>query len=257
MFAPLMASTVLSTSTSQAATFALSDGESRFTNFSQNPSRVDTSIRFNTLAISNEEFVSALVNADADFIVSPAEASSVSLNKALGEGRRTYLGLAESETRVLGEFVVDAGTLFSFDFTSDFNLQTSIDNPVLSEKARANGDISFALLDASNQSILDFFSIAGNLTTPGNDEDFIALQKSENVTIKDVINSSDVGGNQEFAFVSARGFLQRSFTNRTNLTLVEIKKNKAEVKIPEPSISFAVFISFAALGASLKFSKHS
>jgi hypothetical protein len=254
MFSSLIAGTVLATSPSQAATFALSEGVLDFTKLSQDPLTVGTDTDTNTLAIATDSVVFTLANAEANFIVTPAKASNSSFSQALGEGASTYLGLTESEAQVIGNFVVDADKPFSFDFTTTLNLETSVDNPSLSEKATAFGDISFVLLDTANQSVLEFFNLAGNVSSLDNN-DFIAFQKSENVTLNNPVTNSDFGGNQEFAQANVQGSLQRNFANQTNLTLIEVNKNKVRVEVPEPSISLALLFSCGIIGIALKGSK--
>lgn len=241
-----IASCVLASSPSQAATFALSKGEVNFTNFSQSPSNVGTDTDTNTLTIAKDGIVRAFADANATFVAAPS-ASNSSLSLAFGEGR-DYLGLAESEARVLGNFVVDAGKSFSFDFNANLNLQTKIDNPP-AENARATGDISWALI--ANNSIIDFFSLMGNLTTLG-DSDFIVAEESDNVTLSNSLPNFNFGGNKEFATASVQGSLQRFFADKTTLTLVEVKKNRTTVKVPEPSTSLALIFSCGVIGVALK-----
>lgn len=249
LITPAIASSMLATSPSQAASFAFSKGELEFTDFSQSPSRVETETDTNTLTIAKDGMAVALANAAATFIVAPPTASNSSLSLALGEGKN-YLGLAESEAEVIGIFDVDAGTPFSFKFTADSILETKTDNPGL-EKARAAGEINWALLDTTSKSVLDFFSVTGHLATPGG-SDFIEFKNSENVTLNNPITTSNFGGNEEFATASIQGSLQRFFTNKTTLALVEVKKNKARVTTPEPSTSLALFFSCGVIGVALK-----
>lgn len=241
---PLIAISVLA-SPSQAATLALSNGALEFTNFTQSPLNIGTQTNTNTLTVAKNGIVQAQAIADALFISAPPEATDVSLSQAWGEGR-DYLGLAQSEASVIGDFVVDADTPFSFNFQAALNLKTSIDNPP-HENARAGGDISFVLFDKTNQSVLDFFSLEGNLTTPG-DNDFVALQKSDNIALSVPSLDSEFGGNQEFATALVKGSLQRSFAQKTDLTLIEVKTNQARVQAPEPSTTLALLLSCGAIG---------
>lgn len=244
-----IASSIVASSPSQAATFALSAGALQFTNFSQSPVGTRTVTNTNAIAIAQEGMVRAQANALATFIVAPPKASNFSISTAFGQGR-DYLGLAESTAAVIGSFVVNANTTFAFDFSAALNLNTSIDNPP-AENATASGDISFALVDTANNSILDFFSLVGNLTTTG-DNDFIAFQESENVTLNNLVSTPNFGGNQESVTASVQGSLQRSFANQTNLTLVEVKRNQVRVTAPEPSTSLALLFCCGVIGVALK-----
>jgi hypothetical protein len=245
---PMVASSILATSPSQAATLAFSKGALNFTRFSQSPTATSTDTK--ALVIGTDKaMATAFADAEATFIVSPPTASNSSLSLALGKGR-DYLALAESEATVIGNFDVDANTNFSFDFLGNLRLATSIDNPP-AENARAFGDISFALFDTNNNSLLDFFSVAGNLTTEG-DDDFIAAQKSDNVTFINRGSNFNFGGKQEFIAASFGGSLQRYFPNQTNLTLIEVKRNQAIVKAPEPSTSLALILCGGVVSVILK-----
>ncbi|NMG19769.1 hypothetical protein [Brasilonema bromeliae] len=242
---PFIASSALGIAPSQAATFAYSEGNFNFTNINQTPLGIGTEANANTLAIGKGGMVNTLAEATATFVTGPTppEASNFSLSKALGENKG-YLGQAESEATVIGNFVVDVNTPFSFDFTTNLTLETSIDNPP-AENARAAGDISFALIDTTNNTVLDFFDLTGNVETLG-DNDFIAFQKSDNVTLSNPVTTSNFGGNKESATASIQGSLQRSFANETNVALVEVKRNRTRVIAPEPSTSLAL-LSFCSI----------
>ena len=185
----------------------------------------------------------------ASFMVNPPEASNLSMSEALGEGRN-YLGLAETEATVVGNFVVEADTPFSFDFSAELDLTTSIDAPP-AENATASGDISWALVDTANNNVLDSFSLVGNLTTLG-DNDFLALQASENIDLTDPVLDSNIGGNEEFITTVVDGRVERSYNEQRNLTLVELKRTEAKVTAPEPSTNIALLISSSLIGVALK-----
>lgn len=244
---PLLASSFLLTTPSQAASFAYSKAEFNFTNINKKPLAFGTDT--DTNVIVNGGMVDAIAEATATFLALSRKASNSSLSLVGGEDS-DYLGQAESEATVIGEFVVDADSPFSFNFTTDLTLQTFIDNPP-AESARVGGDIFFALIDTDNNSILDFFSLMGNLTTPG-DSDFIKFEKSNNVTLINTATTSNFGGNEESATASIQGFVQGSFTNKTNLALVEVQKNQAKVKVPEPNSSLASLLCCSLIGFAIK-----
>ncbi|MBF2015545.1 MAG: PEP-CTERM sorting domain-containing protein [Rivularia sp. T60_A2020_040] len=246
----ILASTIVGTAPSKAATFAFSEGNLVFEDFSQNPSNVATDTDTNTLTIGEGGMVQATAEAEAFFLIEPAVAFNSSLSAAFGENRN-YLGIAQSEASVIGNFNVKANTNFSFDFLSNLELATSIDNSSI-ENARASGDISFALINLKNDDILDFFSLVGNITTEG-DDDFVALQQSDNVILSGISGAPGFGGLQEFLTVSIEGSLQRYFADDTTVALVEVKRNRAEVQaVPEPSISLALLVSGGVISLVLK-----
>lgn len=245
---PLVAN--LAIAPSQAATFAISEGEFSFTNFSQSPNGVKTNTDTNTIAIANRGKLDAVAKAQANFLTRSPEAFNSSLSSVVGSGR-DYLGEAESAATVIGYFIVDANKSFSFDFSTDL-MQTSIDNSQV-ENAISDGVISFALVDTDNESILDFFSLVGNITTPSED-DFIAYQKSDNVTVlNNPEPTSNFGGDRESAKASIQGSVQRYEANKTNLALVEVESHRVSVaqnpEIPEPTTVLSSLASGAFLVA--------
>lgn len=247
--APFFTSCILATP-SQAATFALSQGNFNFTDFSQEPSNVSTEAIANTevfVAKKGNGTAQAEANAVASFVI-PTTASNSSLSTAMGENRN-YLALADSEATVVGNFDVNANTPFSFNFTGDFNLQASIDN-TRSESAKAGGNIFFLLVDTATSRVLDFFSLMGDVVTPG-DEDFVAIEKSDNVVL-DVAKDFSFSGNQEFAQASFQGSLNRFFTDAKTISLIEVKQNRVEVKaVPESSTNLAALVGVGVVGVAL------
>lgn len=245
---PIVASSVLLASPVKAATFAYSEGNVLFSEFSQSPSGVSTSTDREALALKGVVSAIAQAQAEANFVDEPSEASNSSLSVAFGENQ-DYLGIAQSEASILANFDIQANTDFSFNFLANFNLATSIDNPP-QENARATGSIYFALIDTQNRNILDFFNLAGNITTPGNN-DFVELQKSDNVFLSRIIREPGFGGLQEFLTVSIEGSLQRYFAGETTLALLEVKQNSVQVTAPEPSINLALLLATGVIGITI------
>ncbi|MEH2191352.1 MAG: hypothetical protein V7K98_01610 [Nostoc sp.] len=234
-----IASSVLVTLPSQAATFGLAQAEVAFTNLNQNPLQTTTNVDTTAIVTAKNGILQAIANGEGLFIVDPPMAFSSSLSEAFGEGS-DYLGLAKSDGQVIGTFVVNAGTSFNFDFTASLNLLTAIDN-YPAESAKATGAISFALIDTASQSILDIFSLIGNLSTPGND-DFIAIQYGGNFTFSNPVTNYNFGGQQEYAKASIQGSLQRSFANTTIVSLVELTSTRVTVAVPEPSTNVGLLL---------------
>ncbi len=174
----------------------MSDGSVDFSNFSQSPVDISTETDTNTIAIAKNGNVQAQAGAAGSFIATPPEAFDLSVSQALGKNR-DYLGQAESKATLLGDFVVDAGKTFAFNFAAKLNLKTSIAHPP-AENAQASGDVSFELVNTDNQRVLDSFSLAGNLNTEGGG-DFLSIQKSADITLGSLLQSSNFGGKQEFA----------------------------------------------------------
>ncbi len=269
---PLIASSTFLPSPSQAATFASSQGELNFTNFSEAFSIVGTQNQAETFSFANGGSVTSQnINAVTNSTDEPPSASTSALSQASGD-RKDYLGTAKTQAKIVGNFDVDPGKLFSFDFSSALDLQTAIDTPPV-ENAKASGNISFELFDTTDipeQSLedfvsgllsnttnsiqknpLDFFSLTGNLNTLGNDN-FIKNQKSQNVTLTSEDPQFSFGGNEEFATDVVNGSLQRSFDRKANLTLVAFRSTEARVTAPEPSTSLALVLFFGLLVVATK-----
>ncbi|MGB3638690.1 MAG: PEP-CTERM sorting domain-containing protein [Rivularia sp. (in: cyanobacteria)] len=247
--APILASSIFGISPVKAATLAFSNSEVEFTNFSQAASNVGTFTEADTLAIGKGGMAVAIAQAEAVFVIEPAEAFNSSLSLALGESQ-DYLAVAESQASVIGNFDIEANTNFSLDFLADLELVTSIDNPP-KENARASGEISFALVDTQNNDVLEFFNLVGNIVTEG-DNDFVGLKQSDNVILSDIFSAPGFGGLEEFLAVSIEGSLERYFADETTVALVEVKRNRARVTAPEPSASLALLISSGVVWLVLK-----
>ncbi len=247
--APILASFVLGVSASKAATFGLSNSEVELINFSQIPENVDTFGGVNIETIGKGGMVKAVADADAEFFIIPPFATNSNISYAYGENQ-DYLGLAESESEIIGYFDIKADTDFSVDYAAILNLETSIDNPP-AENARASGDISFFLYDIDNEKVLDYFNLTGNLVTEG-DNDFVGFKKSDNVNVVQKISQPNFGGKEESLIAFVEGSVSRYFADDTNLALLEVKRNRVRVKAPEPSISLALLVSSGVIGVVLK-----
>ncbi|NJR17822.1 MAG: hypothetical protein HC785_20265 [Calothrix sp. CSU_2_0] len=268
-----IATSILATSIpSDAATLAFSQVDVEFTNFSESLATIDLVNQASISGETNGGLFGGQNNATNQFTDAPPEVNSSAFSLAFGDSRN-YTGSAQTQAGILGNFDVDAGELFSFDFNTIVSLTTEIDNPVV-EEANANGNISFFLLDTTNipltdiqdlfsnfisnisnnnisfkYNVLDAFKLAGNLNT-GGFEDFIDFQHSQNIVFTSETKQADFGGNQESASVLIQGSLQRSFINKSNVTLLAIRRSKAQVKVPESSfiVAFIFLLLIIAVG---------
>ena len=239
----------LGTAPTVAATFASSEATVTIDNFSHNPfdSEVITDTFTNTFATDGN--VNASTDAVASFVTEPPSSFNLSFSSTDGTGNE-YSGTADSFAGVLGNFSVNSGETFSFNFDADLNLTTSIDNPQ-TETAIADGTVSFALYDTSNVdswTLLDSFTIAGNVTSAGND--FLNFDSSNGtqLNLSNVSLNTNFGGDRESATASTEGIFSRTFERVTNLTLVEVKENRSTVAVPEPSIFTSTILGIFALG---------
>jgi hypothetical protein len=245
----LLAGSVFAISPTRAATFASSEGSLAFTGFSKNPSGTFTDFNESVRAISKDDSVVAKTNGNANFTVIPPQASSISSSSASGQNGN-YLGQAQSDTNLLGSFLVEENQIFSFDFETLFNLKTSIDDSA-KESVNTFGKTFWQLIDTSDNSVLEFFSITGNLVTEG-DNDFLDIQSSNNIVFNSLSRDIISGGKKESAVAGVKGSLRRSFTKQTRLSLIGISTNRAEVKVRESSNSMIFLLSSGILGILIK-----
>ncbi len=247
---PAIATSILATLPSQAATFAHSESTFNINNFSSSPLDVRTFIDTETKAISTSGRgqVTADAKAEAKFnIDTNNSASNLSLSQAEGKGD-VYTGSAKSLAGIIGyDFIVDKDKEFSFDFSGLFNLKTSIDD-ALTERANASGEFLYELYDSETLELLDSFKISGNLSTIGNNDAFV-FEPSSNITLDSSIDKS-FGGTQEYALTSFKGKYSRTFDKSTRLLLIESKSNQVSVyTVPEPSTILGSLFSCTMFGA--------
>ncbi|MGI2901828.1 hypothetical protein [Tolypothrix sp. VBCCA 56010] len=248
---PMVASSVLASTPSQAASLALSKSEVKFTDFNQSLSAEPIVIsNTDTFTNANKGTVDAKANAEATFYNTPKpSASNFAFSQGSGKGEK-YFGIAKSFAQVIADFAIEANQSFSFNFTSDLNLLTAIDNPQL-ENAIATGTTSFALFDIDNHSVVDYFSVVGNLNTAANG-DSLELQNTDNISFSRQSQEKIFGGNEELANAYFEGYYQRTFTDKINLRLIEFKANQASVAtVPEAS-NVASFLVAGLIGVALK-----
>lgn len=243
---------------SEAATFATSTGAFSFGNFSQTPNAVSTSTETDTSAIvisSGEGRVINDAQASALFNQDPAFSLNRTISESFGDGSN-YLGFAEGQASVLGQFDILANTTFNFAFSGLLDLFTSIDDAD-SEQAQATAGITFALLDET-ANVLSSFELFGNLNTPGGG-DTLFVESTANVdwTIDEDAFFSGPNELEEIAFLQVSGSYSERFTAPSQLTLVEVKTSETYVsqapvaQTPEPGIVLAL-LSLSGVAFSLK-----
>ena len=245
----------------EAATFATSTSAFSFGNFSQIPNSVSTSTETDTNAtvitsgegrVINDAQASALFNQD------PAFSLNRTISESFGEGSN-YLGFAESQASVLGQFEILANTTFNFAFSGLLDLFTSIDDAD-SEQAQATAGITFALLDET-ANVLSSFELFGNLNTPGGG-DALFVESTANVdwTIDDDAFFSGSDELEEIAFLQVSGSYSERFNAPNRLTLVEVKTSETYVsqepvaQTPEPGMLVAL-LSLSGVAFSLRKTK--
>lgn len=270
LFSSIITSSTLVALPSQASTFAFSEGIFGIS-LSQNPLDTFTDARTNTLTISEDSQSSAVAIAEAQAtlvsglpsdeltcnfnsltISIPLPAGcNISSSLASGEGS-SYFGLAQSQAQLVGNFFVESGSTFSFDFLASLFLETFSDNPEF-KTANAFGEISFQLFDSMNGVILDSFTITSQLAGFGDSSFLSIFQESENITFDFLDLETDFSGNYQLAQTTILGNYSRFFSNNTYLTLIETKTNQALVQAtPEPSSIFAFLFSLGLAQIGLR-----
>ena len=120
---------------------------------------------------------------------------------------------------------------------TSLELKTASDN-LNSERARAWGEVSFELYDSSKKTLIDSFSIFGQLNTLGGNDFLTVSPASQYITFENTVET-DFEGNEEFAQAVVEGTYSRAFDS----PMQETKKNKVKVQAtPESSSQFAILV---------------
>lgn len=278
---PLVASLSVAASPSLAATFAFSRASVTSTDFSHIPFSPSVAVQTYTFASTPTETITDSTGSESSVIVDSegssafaqaladatflTESNPLAVNEAIsqaGGNGATYIGQARSEARVVGDFFINSteDSTFSFNFAADLFLTTSIDSN--REQSTASANVSFLLLGSnalnpSSYSILDFFSISGELNTLGDETGNVgfspfSLNKSSNfnVDINQFQPEATFGAQlqQEEASWFLQGTYQRTFDSSTYLRLIEVKRTEVTVKAPEHSSTLAIFLLGGLMG---------
>jgi len=234
----------------QAATFASVESTFDLTNFSHIPLFTNTETDSNTFTNAIRGEVNASAKAEALFLNEPVQANNSILAQANGSGNE-YFGIANSQASVLGNFFVEAGQLFSFDFSGFLNLQATIDRP-FAETANAIGSVNLAIVDETDLEahtlLLDNFGLSSSIHT-SNHQDFLELQFSDGFLLdtEQTRTQTRFGDLSESVEASVVGSFQRYFDQDTRFALLEIKQGEASVAVPEPGS----LIALAVIGGGL------
>ena len=253
---PVLATLTVTSSPSVAATFASSSANAFINNFSYDPASVATLTDGDVFTVSTEN---GSVFANADFNAFFSQNNPFAFNSSFAQAKGSgieYVGKAYSQAAVIGyDFLVPAGSTFSFDFVSSLELETFIERPP-GEYAIAEGNISFFLFDEATDSLLDSFIVSGRLETAETD-DFFVTKASDHCSFLLEDFEHEFGGNQEFITAEYLGEFSRYFSEDTYWTLLEVKTNSVMVKAPEPSSFVALFVFGGVTGVALRKRKRS
>ncbi len=236
----------------EAATFSSSLGNVLI-QYNQTASDFQTDVDTDTLSIGvGDGSNGAIADADSIFSNESFFSANSTNSEAFGQGKN-YFGLANSTASVLGNFWVEAGQSFGFDFFASLDLLTQIDDPA-QEYVESLGSISFFLEADNSPNPIAFFRFSGGLKTTGTD--FISLDSSENIVLDDAsLISFNTGGTSEVLSGLILGSFEQTFASRTQLRLIEVKSNTALAKAPEPASAIA-FLILGGLTSVVSFSKN-
>ncbi|MGF1568525.1 MAG: hypothetical protein ACFCVD_10720 [Nodosilinea sp.] len=244
----------------QAASFSEVRSEFAFSNFSHSAVSTNTQTFTDTLTIGTQGSVTALSSALANFTDGSAaeiQASNSIASLTAGSGRN-YVGLAESQAALVGDFVLVAHETFSFDFDGFLELSTGIDDDSL-ESAFALGGLGFSVsgvpLSSTGTPWVDQLNLVASLDTPGVDDvldtnlfQLLLAGNQSNIIIKSLGFDRQVGGRNESLLIGFTGTYQRTFTETTLVSLAESKTGVAAVQaVPAPSLIWGL-LSYGGLG---------
>ncbi len=242
---------------SQAASIAFSQIATELDNFSHKPNTTQTFTDTTTLAIAlTDSLSSSIAQAQADFFVNPTLTTSEILSSATGEGN-SYFSSAQSEAQIIGDFAVNAGDVFYFEFSAAINSLTLIDDLSSNESASALGELSFLLVDTFNPSLVyDSFLLSFNSNLPSSSNS-LNLQSSNNFLLESHALASNSEPNKNISTALIQGSYSQQFENLTSISLIQNKTNQGIVAVPEPETFLGALFFIGLIGIKYKTKKKS
>lgn len=260
---PLVTGLTVGIAPSSAAIIAGSAAAVTLNNFSHRPQGRGTDTNTYTETIANTGSVISQANADAVFISNCHEllAANLSQSEVIGSGNN-YSGLAQSQAAVIGDFSINAKETFSFTVQTILHLLTSVSNPQ-SERASAQGSISFALIDTVSNILLESFQFGIGVHSFKAPEVSLSYNLAGNFNPTQINFAFLAQGNTTSLSLYTSGVYSRTFDSTTNLRLVEVKNNMAVAQaqpvpeaepVPEPTtiLGTALFFGFLTKRRKLK-----
>ena len=250
----LSLTSVASALPAKAMTLAGSQGSFSFSNFSIAPVSTDSSATTFTNTVGSDSGTIAIADADAIFTTLPNAGASNFIANSVFSSTLPSSALARSEASIIGNFEIAANQVFDFDFLSNIDLFTSIDRPT--DLAAASLDIQYSLFafDPATSTLneLDFFTLAGNISTP-NGADGFSIDNSSAIALTLANIAHNTGARQTTEDISGQvaGSYRRLFDRSATLTLAEVKAGTATVEtqavaVPAPDIIWGIG-AFAAI----------
>jgi hypothetical protein len=241
---PVVTGLTVGIAPSSAAILAGSAAAVSINNFSHKPNDTDTVTNtYTPTTIANSRSVISETTADKVFLSNSHELlpANLSHSRVQGDGNN-YSGFAHIQAAVIGDFAIEAGETFSFNFQTVLDLLISVDNSQ-SERGSTSGSISLSLMNTVTNILLDSFQLTSALDSyHGLYLDFSASNSFNSTPLN--FNSMTEGSAVQ-SLLSTSGVYSRTFDSATNLRLVEVKNNIAEAEaVPEPStlLGTAIFL---------------
>ena len=243
----------------QAASLAEFSGGFSFSNFSSTPLFTDTDTDTVTLTTGNGS--EAIAAADAVFQIFPTAQAANLISGSASSANPADSASAQSTATVIGDFFINAGDTFSFDFAGFLDLSTVTETP--DDFATVSFVTQYSIFSQSDAGVLnelDFSGLSGEINTPTGTDDF-DFDISDAITVDQFVVDSNVGPTEtaESVKASVSGSYERLFKDDTALTLVEFKqastssKNKAATEVPEHSSPLVLLLG---MGGVLAFSRY-
>ncbi|KPQ37239.1 MAG: hypothetical protein HLUCCA11_02065 [Phormidesmis priestleyi Ana] len=257
---------IVSPQSVKAAVLSQAIGDFSFTNFSRSPLSSDSFAFTSTLTTGSG--TTAIANADALFETLPSANAFNFINNSAFIADKSGSALAESESSIIGSFLINSGETFSFDFFGLVDLLTFTEQPtdfatavletryaIFNEKFSKNSSESSAHVPTE----LDFLSLFGQISTPDGADD-VQVLNSNAVTLNqlNIVNNTGPTKTAETLLVEVSGRYERLFDQTSTLTLAEFKlgtafgESKGVTDIPESSSPLIVLLG---MGGAIAFSK--
>ena len=235
---------LLSPLSAEALSLSRSESTFRFNDFSSisfsNEAFADTT----TVSTSDDEIAAADAVAEAIFIDGADQANNTVRTETFATTPPSFSG-ASGDAFIAGNFNIDAGGIFSFDFLGTIDLFAFVDKPV-QEIATATSSIFLNIFDTTNDTpfLLDTLEFSAGISTE-NDNDFLTFNISDpnyfSIDGSQTFADVNVGDSTETVKSQIAGRYHRTFADATRISLVEVKNSTSTSQsIPEPTTSALV-----------------
>jgi hypothetical protein len=155
-----------------------------------------------------------------------------------------FAAFVTSRGNIQGDFLVEAGETFSFNFLAYLGLESNPDSSLIRE-FNTSGEVSFNLFDFNSGSVIDSFLLSANLDTDDSSDFLLRPQTNQNLKfeIEDYALSFSLNKGSESAFALVAGNYSRLFEAQTRLILVGTNTNNVKAT-PEGSSILALLFFF-------------